>query len=604
MRSKPTSPKASFKFMPKASSKTRRRLSHFIRLMSGYWFSDDKRVAWFLLATVVSIVFVFIGLNIIINRLGGAMMTALSEKKAGEFWLCLGRYLVILAFGAPLIAVKSWLKGRLVNRWRMRLSERMLDKYLSNFNFYRAEKAGRIDNPDERIHQDTMTFADYTISFLLDLLRSVLAFFSFALILWSISRTLCGFLMLYALLGTAAVVLIGKKLIGIRADLTKKDADFRYSILHVRENAEPIALCQGEEREKAHIFKRLLGLFDAHNLMLRWNRNLELFTTGYQYYASVVPLLVLASWYFAGSIRFGDITQAEMAFSQVLNSLSIIVTSFSGLTGYIVAIDRLGAFEDSLDSVAPDAINRSQGRAEDSVALDDVTVNTPDRKVLLRAINFDLKHGESLLIMGRSGIGKTSLVRTIFGLWSPANGTVSRPALGRMLFMPQRPYLGPGSLREQLAGQEPVPDEELRRALELVRLEDLAATAGLDEEVDWMRRLSPGEMQRVGFARMVLCHPDCVVLDEATSFLDKESERKMYELLKDSGVLYITVSHNPALIASHNYLLELADGTGKLSVVNGMGSLDVLGRGGRVARMAEARMTGPETSLATCHPQQ
>jgi len=572
MPSKPTLPTVHFKFMPSMSSVTRRRLSHFARLMRGFWFSDDKFVAWFLLVTVVSLVFLIIGFNVVINHVVGAMMTALSEKKAGEFWLCLGKYLAILAVGTPIMAVRNWLKGRLVNRWRKRLSGRLLDKYLSNFNFYRAEKAGRIDNPDERIQQDTMTFVSHTINFLLDLLGSVVNFFSFALILWTISRMLCGFLMLYALLGTVAVVLVGRKLIAIRADLTKKNADFRYSLSHVRENAEPVAFCQGAEREKAHVSRRLLGVFDTHNLMLRWNRNLELFTNGYQYYASVVPLLVLASFYFAGGIRFGEITQADMAFGQVLGSLSIIVTSFGGLTSYIVAIDRLGAFGDSLDAAAPHTIDHSLGGAGNSVSLDDVTVSTPDQRVLLRDITFDLKHGESLLVMGPSGTGKTSLVRTIFGLWDPAKGTVSRPALGRMLFMPQRPYVGPGPLREHLSGRDPVPDEELRRALESVRLEGLLAIAGLDEEMDWTRRLSPGEMQRVGFARMLLLRPDCVVLDEATSFLDKKSERRMYQLLKDSGALYITVSHNPELVTRHDYLLELADGTGRLSAVNGKGS--------------------------------
>jgi putative ATP-binding cassette transporter len=541
--------------------------------MRGYWFSDDKFVAWFLLVTVLSLIFLIIGLNVTINHVVGALMTALSEKKSAEFCLCLVGYLAILAVGTPVMAVRNWLKGRLVNNWRKRLSGRLLDKYLSNFNFYRAEKDGRIDNPDERIQQDAMAFVDNTISFLLDLLGSVVAFFSFALILWTISRMLCGFLMLYALLGTVATVLVGRRLIDIRADLLRKEADFRYGISHVRENAEPVAFCQGEEAERAHISARLLRLFHTYNLMLRWNRNLEFFTTGYQYYANVVPLLVVAPFYFEGKIRFGEITQAEMAFAQVLGSLSIIVTSFGRLTNYIAAIDRLGGFEDSLDAAAPHAIDRALGGAKDGVSLDGVTVRTPDQRVLLSGITFGLKRGESLLVMGPSGIGKTSLVRTIFGLWDPAQGTVSRPALGQMLFMPQRPYVGPGRLREQLAGRDPVPDEELRRALEAVRLEGLLATAGLDEEADWARRLSPGEMQRVGFARMLLRRLDCVVLDEATSFLDEESERRMYGLLKDSGALYISVSHNPDLAARHDYLLELADGTGRLSAVDGKASL-------------------------------
>ena len=545
--------------------------TRFVKIAKPFWFSEDKAAARTLLFVLLLFMLAVNGLNVIINYVGGDFMTALSGKDAPKYFRLLWMYAGVFAVGTPIVVFNSWFQNKLGLRWRKWLTEHLLSKYLKNRAFYRLNHMSEIDNPDERLHQDINSFTSYALSFTLVVLGSIVTLCSFAGILWSIYKPLCLVLLIYSIGGTIATVWFGKRLIGLNFNQLRKEADFRYSLVHVRKNVESIAFYQGEEQEGFQIKRRFEDALKNFNLLIGWQRNLGFLTTGYNYMVVIIPSLVIAPLYFAGKVQFGVITQADMAFSQVLASLSIIVSSFTELSSFIAVINRLGGFVEALDALPePPADAAVKTELASEVSLDKLTVATPGKhEILVRDLTLGMKQGDSLIIMGASGTGKSSILRTLAGLWKDGSGTVLRPELGAMMFLPQRPYSSLGSLRSQLLYPQVnanVSNEELLSALDKVNLAGLPEkVGGLDAEVDWSEFLSMGEQQRLAFARVLVHKPRYVVLDEATSGLDLKNEQRLYGLLKATGATYISVGHRSSLLQYHETALELqGDTTWKL----------------------------------------
>jgi putative ATP-binding cassette transporter len=538
----------------------------FVRIAKPFWFSEDKKAARGLLATLLLFMLAVNGLNVVINYVGGNFMTALSSKDIPTFWRMLAIYGGVFVVGTPIVVLYSWFQSRLGVRWRKWLAEHLISKYLANRNFYRLSHEAGIDNPDERLHQDVNSFCGTALSLLLVGLGSIVTLISFSGILWSIYKPLCLVLIIYSIGGTIATVLFGRPLIGLNFNQLRKEADFRYSLVHVRKNVESIAFYGGEEQEGFQIKRRLAEAISNFNALIGWQRNLGFLTTGYNYLVVIIPSMVIAPLYFAGKVKFGVITQADMAFSQVLAALSVIVTSFADISSFVAVTNRLGSFAEALD--APPAPKDNEIVTKDDhheIALANVTVATPDNhQTLVRDLSLNLSCGQGLLIMGASGAGKSSVLRTIAGLWNSGNGTIQRPGLQQMMFLPQRPYMSLGTLRSQLlypCANVNVADDELLEVLHKVNLSEVVKNVGgLEAEQEWTEFLSVGEQQRLSFARILVHKPKYVVLDEATSGLDIRNEERLYALLKNEGITFISVGHRSSLVKFHDSALELAGG--------------------------------------------
>jgi len=384
---------------------------------------------------------------------------------------------------------------------------------------------------------------------------------SFAGILWAKSQLLVGVVLAYSLIGTLLTVLMGRRLVRLNYDQLRYEADFRYALVHVRDNAESIAFYRGEAQEVQRISGRFWQVLRNYNLLIGWQRNLSFLTTAYRYLPVVLPYLVLFPQYFSGKIQFGDMTQANFAFAQVYGALSLIVSQIEQITNFAAGVDRLAALTETMtaDTAAPERIRFEEAP---QMALEDVTVLTPNgQRTLVEHLSVHLPPEACLIIVGPSGVGKSSLLRAIAGLWQRGMGTIRRPALDTMLFLPQRPYMILGSLRVQLlypAIHHAISEAALRHVLEQVHLAELPErVGGWDVELDWADVLSLGEQQRLAFARLLLTQPQYAMLDEATSALDVQNEEHLYRLLQAAAITYVSVGHRPSVLQYHQHVLEL-----------------------------------------------
>jgi putative ATP-binding cassette transporter len=540
--------------------------SRFVRVAKPFWFSEDKKAARILLGVLLFFMFAVNGMNVLINYVGGDFMTALSGKDIPNFYRLLWIYGGIFVVATPVVVFYSWFQDKLTLRWRQWMTEDLLKKYLSNRNFYRLNHNSEIDNPDERLHQDINAFTTTALALFLRVLGAIVTFCSFAGILWSINKPLCAVLVIYSVLGTIATVWYGKPLIGLNFNQLRKEADFRYSLVHVRKNVESIAFYQGEQQEGFQIRRRFMEALSNFNLLIGWQRNVGFLTTGYNYLVVIIPSLVIAPLYFAGQVKFGVLSQADMAFAQVLTSLSLIVSSFQTLSSFIAVVNRLGGFVEALDEVPPTENTVATGNASE-LALRDLTVQTPDHgRTLVSNLSLDAATTSKLLIVGGSGVGKSSVLRTVAGLWNSGSGTIERPDLHDVMFLPQKPYMSLGTLRSQLLYPRvdaQHSDEQLLEVLNMVNLGDLPAkVGGFDAELDWSEFLSVGEQQRLAFARILVHKPRYAILDEATSGLDVKNEERLYAALQATGTNFISVGHRTTLAKHHQNVLEIKEGGG------------------------------------------
>ncbi|MDV3349584.1 ABC transporter ATP-binding protein/permease [Leptothoe sp. LEGE 181152] len=523
---------------------------------------------WSLLGLLLLLSFIVNGINVSISYVFRFVENALNQQDANTFWQFLSVYGVIIVAVIPIIVLYRYVRLKLALRWRMWLTEHFLERYFSNRAYYELDSNAantEIDNPDQRITQDIKSFTAVTLSFLLDILDSVLTLVAFTTILYTISKPLTIGLLVYAIVGTAIAALTGRRLIKINYDQLRLEADFRYSMVHVRDNAESIAFYRGEQLEREQVTQRLLTAVRNFDLLIIWQSLIDIFQYGYNYFTRIVPYVIVAPLYFAGETDFGTFTQAAIAFNQVLRALSLITNRIDEIAEFAASINRLGAFYGHMEQpyIAHQHEHRSeiQTHIDAQLTLEKLTILTPNSsQTLVQDLSLQVGANDRLLIVGASGCGKSSLLRAIAGLWTNGQGQILRPEVRDMLFLPQRPYMLLGTLREQLTYPHNYqhPEVTLLNVLEQVNLGGLPERfGGLDTIHDWLSVLSLGQQQRLAFARVLLSQPRYVMLDEATSALDIENERHLYQLLAETETAYVSVGHRPSLLEYHHRVLEL-----------------------------------------------
>ena len=582
----------------------------FGAIAKAYWFGDEKWQARGLLLLIVVLLLGYTGLSVVLNSQRGELISSLSAKDEARFWQTVVIFVGVLVVYAPLLAGYTYLRDRLGLEWRRWLTHRFVNQYFSDRAFYRINQFNPdIDNPDQRIAEDVRSFTQESLTLVLVVASSILEIIAFSGVLWSISRELVLFLVGYAIVGTLLTVgVFGKPLVRLNFEQLKREADFRFGLVRIRENAEAIAFYQGEAQESEQVKGRFMQAFDNYKHLLLWELGLNGLTNAYEFIPFVLPALVVAPAVFSGELEVGKVSEAQGAFIRVFFSLNVIVARFQALTAFGAGIDRLYDFAASLGQLEPPATEglessetpaiagteTADGEAKSAVAtlvspgteaiaaaiavpqptirqdvaphlsLHHLTLQTPNyQRTLIEDLTLALAPPSSLLVAGPSGCGKSSLLRAIAGLWNSGKGVIQRPAMDELLFLPQRPYMILGNLRQQLLYPYPeaeMTDEQLQAVLATVNLPDLAERfGGFEAEPEWSDVLSLGEQQRLSFARVLLHRPRYAILDEATSALDRHNEAQLYNALEATPTTFLSVGHHESLEAHHQQLLRLAE---------------------------------------------
>jgi putative ATP-binding cassette transporter len=432
--------------------------------------------------------------------------------------------------------------------------------------------SSKTDNPDQRIAEDVHLLISLNLELAFGGLRSVVTLISFVAILWGLSGTLTipvggysiilpGYMLwvvlLYAILGTWLTDFIGRPLVRLNFDRQRYEADFRFGLVRFRENTEGVALYRGEADELRGFRQRFEDVVWNWWEIMRRQKRLNCFTNGYAQMSYIFPFMVATPRYFRGEIPFGALTQTVGAFGQVQDSLSFIVSSYKSIAEWLAVVERLSGFELALDRVRTEPARggvRHVPGAPASLTVNGLDLDLPDGHPLITDVNLSVARGDTVLLGGPSGSGKSTLLRAIAGIWPFGRGEIRQPRLGRILFLPQKPYLPIGTLREVVSYPMPpggVDDATLRETLEAVELPELAGH--LDEAANWGMQLSPGEQQRIAFARTLVQKPDWLFVDEATSAVDEATEARLYRLLRErlAGTAVFSVGHRGTLRQFH-----------------------------------------------------
>ena len=546
-------------------------------LTKSYWQSEEKKKAFFLLACIVGLTLAIVYMLVLLNRWNNSFYSALQNYQTEKIFDELFHF-TYLAFTYIVLAVYSYyLQQVLILNWRRWLTERFIEIWLKNKTYYNLQMFGKdTDNPDQRISEDVRLFVEMTLSFAIGLLKAVTTLASFVVILYELSGSLkftlfgqeweiSGYLFwaafFYSILGTCVTHLVGRKLVKLNFIQQRYEADFRFSMIRLRESSESVAFYRGEAQEGKVFKERFTLLLDNFWKIVTKQKQLVWLTSGYSQIAIIFPFVAAMNRYLAKEFTLGGLMQVASAFGRVQDSLSYFVDTYSSLATWQSVVMRLTYFGRHMQEVSAEAERFHLERfvAAEEVRAEAMQVNLPDGTPLLKNINFTLEPGSNVLIKGVSGSGKSTLLRAIAGIWPFVEGKIVLPEQEKLMFIPQKPYLPLGSLREALLypGNKPVSDDVLIALMEVCQIGYLKDK--LDIVADWSHVLSVGEQQRLAFVRAHIQEPVWLFLDEATSALDEETEAKMYSLVGErlANTTIVSIGHRSTLNKYHELVLQL-----------------------------------------------
>ena len=555
-------------------------------LTKSYWQSEEKKKAFFLLGCIIALTLGVVYMLVLLNQWNNSFYSALQNYDAKKIFDELIHFSWLAAIYILLAVYSYYLQQTLILNWRRWLTTRFIDIWLQNKTYYNLQMFGKdTDNPDQRISEDVRQFVEMTLSFGIGILKAFCTFASFVVILYNLSGSLSftfmgktwtinGYMLwaslLYSVIGTYITHIVGRKLVKINFIQQKYEADFRFSMIRLRESAESVAFYRGEAQEGSVFKQRFKMLLDNFWKLVNKQKQLVFLNSGYSQIAIIFPFVVAMNRYLTKEVTLGGLMQVASAFGRVQDSLSYFVDMYSSIAQWQAVVMRLTCFGHHMHDVYQQAerFHVERFAAADVVEVNNMQINLPDGKPLLENISFTLHPGHNVLIKGVSGSGKSTLLRAISGIWPFVDGKIFLPERDKLMFIPQRSYLPLGTLRAVLnyPGNKPIDDTELIYLMDLCQIGYLKDK--LDLEADWSHVLSVGEQQRLAFVRAHIQQPQWLFLDEATSALDEDTEATMYSLLQErlQQTTVVSVGHRSTLNKYHELVLRLNKSTRQVTL--------------------------------------
>ncbi len=547
-------------------------LKIFGRMLKSYWCSKDSLKSWFLLLAIIALTGGSVYIATSINTWYKTFWDVIQQYDLDGFKQQIVVFIILASIHVLVSVYNAYLKSCLAINWRTWLTGKTMDRWLQSDNYYKLQLLDKnTDNPDQRIAEDLNLFVSATIVLILGTATDIAMLFTFGVVLWNLSSAvtitvwgyqvslpdgyMCYLALLYAILGTALTFYLGRPLVRLNFRQQRYEADFRFSLIRVRENGESIALYKGDKEEGKYLRHSFADLVANYIKLIVCTKRLGFLTLGYAQTAVIFPILISAPLYFAKIITMGSIMQINSAFGRVQDSLSTLVSNFNSWASWKSVVDRLSLFYMSLEEVERIAcLKTPQDRS--ALEVEKLELKSPRGQLLLEDLNLSLKQGQSLLIRGPSGCGKSTLIKAIAGIWPYADGEVHYIHDSQALFLSQKPYLPQGTLR--LAASYPSAPEtegQTEHYFKLLGLEHLIPH--LDEVDIWSHILSLGEQQRVAVVRALINKPQILFLDEASSAMDELTEKMAYELLRQElpDTIIISVGHRSTLLQQHELVL-------------------------------------------------